>query len=277
MSDQKPKKRIAPISYRPPVDLCEEFHQRIKKSDLSVSAFITKAIFGQNAPRQSRRLALATKHKNAQEILRSRHITETKRIKIERSHNRPKGLAGFLGRVTGVELVRKKIHQYQDKKRLNTYLDRKNQLTEKHAEKSADLQHRQEMQKLDIGRKLDALAQIEKRERRSLEESLRRDVRIHARNTKPQMPSLDTTLKPKDREEEPKKTKTKSISPPFHEKAKVKEVQKEDHQQSELENEFSRTSVPDPPQDREGTPSDPPKVRRYGPEKQRDIGNDREP
>lgn len=49
------KKRDAPISYRPPEALREEFRTRVEKSGLSVSAFITQAIFETAAPRQSRR------------------------------------------------------------------------------------------------------------------------------------------------------------------------------------------------------------------------------
>ena len=55
MTDKDRKKRVAPISYRPPVELREEFQARVEKSGLSTSAFITKAIFNQVAPRQVRR------------------------------------------------------------------------------------------------------------------------------------------------------------------------------------------------------------------------------
>lgn len=48
------KKRDAPISYRPPEKLRDEFHARAQNSGLSVNAFITAAIFGQQAPRARR-------------------------------------------------------------------------------------------------------------------------------------------------------------------------------------------------------------------------------
>ena len=57
MSKKTGKKREAPISYRPPAALREEFHSRVEKSGLSASAFITKSVFGNDAPRQSRRPA----------------------------------------------------------------------------------------------------------------------------------------------------------------------------------------------------------------------------
>lgn len=51
-------KREAPISYRPPKGLREEFYRRADRSGLSVSAFITKSIFDTDPPRQSRRPAV---------------------------------------------------------------------------------------------------------------------------------------------------------------------------------------------------------------------------
>ncbi|MEW8052760.1 MAG: hypothetical protein AB2809_20580 [Candidatus Thiodiazotropha sp.] len=55
MSKRTGKKREAPISYRPPAELRAEFAARVEKSGLSTSAFITQAVFSQEAPRQSRR------------------------------------------------------------------------------------------------------------------------------------------------------------------------------------------------------------------------------
>jgi len=61
MPDRKTKKRTAPISYRPPESLREEFTARVEQSGLTISAFITKAIFNTLPSRQSRRPALEQK------------------------------------------------------------------------------------------------------------------------------------------------------------------------------------------------------------------------
>jgi hypothetical protein len=50
-------KRPAPISYRPPATLRDEFDLRVSKSGLSISAYITKCVFNQAPPRQSKRPA----------------------------------------------------------------------------------------------------------------------------------------------------------------------------------------------------------------------------
>lgn len=49
--------RESPISYRPPKALRDEFHARVERSGLSVSAFITQAIFDAPPPRSARRPA----------------------------------------------------------------------------------------------------------------------------------------------------------------------------------------------------------------------------
>ena len=49
------KKREAPISYRPPSELREQFRARVADSGLSVNAFITAAWAGEDAPKPARR------------------------------------------------------------------------------------------------------------------------------------------------------------------------------------------------------------------------------
>lgn len=55
MKKQTDAKREAPISYRPPVDLRDEFRVRVERSGLSQNAFITHSVFGGEPPRISRR------------------------------------------------------------------------------------------------------------------------------------------------------------------------------------------------------------------------------
>ena len=61
MPDKDDKKREAPISYRPPAELRDEFRARVNKSGMSTNAFITKCCLGADPPRQSRRPAIEEK------------------------------------------------------------------------------------------------------------------------------------------------------------------------------------------------------------------------
>ena len=55
MTKKRDKKRRAPISYRPPASLREEFRARVEKSGLSTSAYLTLAWSSMESPRQIRR------------------------------------------------------------------------------------------------------------------------------------------------------------------------------------------------------------------------------
>ncbi len=55
MTEKTDKKRDAPISYRPPAKLRDEFYRRIEASGLPVNAYITKALFNLPTPRGTRR------------------------------------------------------------------------------------------------------------------------------------------------------------------------------------------------------------------------------
>jgi hypothetical protein len=58
MTEKTDKKRDAPVSYRPPADLREEFRRRVEASGLSANAYITRAVFGAAIPRGTRRPAV---------------------------------------------------------------------------------------------------------------------------------------------------------------------------------------------------------------------------
>lgn len=60
MPDKTADRRDAPISYRPPKALREEFYRRFEESGLSMNAFITKAVLGGKSRRaQGERFLLA--------------------------------------------------------------------------------------------------------------------------------------------------------------------------------------------------------------------------
>ncbi len=54
MTDKTDQKRDAPVSYRPPAELRDEFRRRIEASGLPVNAYITKALFDLPALRGTR-------------------------------------------------------------------------------------------------------------------------------------------------------------------------------------------------------------------------------
>jgi hypothetical protein len=138
----------------------------------------------ENALDERQRLArhdFALRQWGERAALRQGYLHENRRIRIERETNRPKGLAAFLGRISGVELITRKYQQYRDAKRYQEFLAQKRALAERQKREEQEKQRAQELEKLTMQRRLHGLEQVEKREMRSLETALLKDRRIEDR------------------------------------------------------------------------------------------------
>lgn len=120
--------------------------------------------------------------------VRQSHMQEGLRIRIERAANKPKGLAAFLGRISGVELITKTIHRYRDAVRFREFLARKQELAEEQKRELRMQARAQELEALTIKRRLRALELVEQRERKSLETKLLKDRRIEERERSERTP-----------------------------------------------------------------------------------------
>lgn len=114
-------------------------------------------------------------------VLRHSHLQESLRIRIERAANKPKGLAAFLGRISGVELITKTIHRYRNAVRHREFLARKQELAERQQRETRMQLRVQELETLTMQRRIRALELVEQRERKSLETKLLKDRRIEER------------------------------------------------------------------------------------------------
>lgn len=207
--------------------------------------------------------------------LKSAYRADAKRIRLERERSKPKGLAAFLGRVTGVRLVINKIHKWQDRKRYEAFLNRKQGLADQHRDQRSELDRGHECQALDMGRRVDALDQIERRELRSLETSELRQRRVRSRAGHEHMPELTLELKPRGRRAVPHKAKNRYTSPLAREFwADQAEAPRRPTRALSLQEEFERAAKGDEGrggggEDGNGSqgpkptdPSDPPRTRR---------------
>jgi hypothetical protein len=132
---------------------------------------------------------LAARQKGDRAVLRQGYLEETRRIRLDRAEHRPKGLAAFLGRITGVELITKKIQQYRDKTRYDALLTQKRELADRQKIEIAALSRRQELETLTIQRRVRAMELVEHRELRSLEAALVKEHRIEERKRTTPEPS----------------------------------------------------------------------------------------
>jgi hypothetical protein len=123
--------------------------------------------------------------------LRQGYLQESKRIRLDRAGHRPKGLAAFLGRISGVEMITKRIQQYRDKTRYDAFLAQKRELSERQNCEARTLTHQHELEKLTMQRRLRSLELVEQRELRSLETALLKERRAEERERANQDPSRE--------------------------------------------------------------------------------------
>ncbi len=106
---------------------------------------------------------------------------EMERAKRDREAHRPTGLAAFLGRVTGMDFVIRKLQKQKGRRRRRIFLKTRTKLAQRHKRKRKEQEVRQQMQHLDMARRFRALDKIEQRELRSLDTELLREERVRAR------------------------------------------------------------------------------------------------
>jgi hypothetical protein len=144
------------------------------------------------------RMQLVAAQKAARHEQQSAYLAEQKRIRLERAQRKPKGLAAFLGRVTGIALITTKMQRYRDRKRYGAYLELRAALKKIQKDDRDALALGHELQAAAVRRRLRALDQIEQRERQTLETAALKARRqaINARH--PHMPSLAPPLARQD-------------------------------------------------------------------------------
>lgn len=127
------------------------------------------------------RAAQQSLHRTQRDQLRADHLVTVRAIRRERTENHPTGLAAFLGKISGVNLLRETLHRYQDAKRLEAYRERREQLSLAQRREDAALALRLKVQSAEWERKAHAMALVEKREIAALARDERREARIRAR------------------------------------------------------------------------------------------------
>ena len=132
-------------------------------------------------------------------VLRSDYLAKVRELRAARDANRPQGLAAFLSKATGMDMIRDRVHRYQDAKRLDAYQIEKTLIEERQAAERLHLQRSQEMKSLDMERQRRGLAQTEERERKSLAMTFQRERNLALRAGHEQMPALHLTLSPPGR------------------------------------------------------------------------------
>jgi len=112
-------------------------------------------------------------------------LEQRREIKAARKEAKPTGLAAFLGRVTGVALIQRKIHKRQDRQRYGEHLDAKQEITQRQYQDSEEMRLSHQMRALDATRQRRELSYRDAQEIRSLETHFEKQARLLARSIEP--------------------------------------------------------------------------------------------
>lgn len=118
------------------------------------------------------------------------HFQALRDIRTSREHKKPRGLAAVLGRFSGVDLVRKTLHRYEDGKRLKAYQAERLDLKTRHATEARTVDLRLRLQAQEAERKVAALQRVDRRELASFLRDERKDQRLRDRGDDDRMPSV---------------------------------------------------------------------------------------
>ena len=149
------------VRERQQIKLKEQF--RIQASEKR--AALARTHQKRRSPLTKKKASLEKRHAAQLQMLLERQKKQNEKIADTRRDREGKGLAAFLGRVTGISKLLKKRYEKQDQKRTTRQ------------EKAVEAIQRRQLRELrEVSRQDRALQAIEKRELRSLEVRLRREI-----------------------------------------------------------------------------------------------------
>jgi len=141
--------------------------------------------------------------------MRAEFRAEMARVRRQREDARPTGLAAFLGRVTGMNLVVARVQRYRDVRRYLAFRERKQDVAHSQMVERAALKHRHDLQGVEVARKLSGLDAVDARERKALDEKRVREQRTKERSGHQHMPAINLELKPGRRRASVRKSKNR--------------------------------------------------------------------
>lgn len=123
---------------------------------------------GLTAKQAAETLKLANRHQQERQRQTQSFAAKADRLKRAREENQPTGLSAFLGRITGMDFLRKAYRTLQDTRRRRQEKAERQTLKERQTVEHKELAFSQHMQRLAMARRLRALDRLEAREAKSL-------------------------------------------------------------------------------------------------------------
>jgi len=149
-------------------------------------------------------------------------------VNFKRAANAPTGLAGFLSRVTGMDIIRSKLHAHQDRKREAHQKQMRIEIEEKSRIERLEQKRVHSLEMLEMRRKENNQKKSFEREYRSIVMAQEREKVAHYSKDYQHMPSVHLALTPKGRMAVPAKAQRRHYAPTVKEaNRKQKDTEKQ--------------------------------------------------
>lgn len=143
--------------------------------------------------------ALSQRHRDVLSAHNLKCASQDLEVCFNRETRRPKGLAAFLSKVSGMDALRRELHSFQDRRRRAEQDRQRQELEGQHQEERLEQQREHEFKRLEMHRLEENQKRLFEREARSVEAAQRREwVARHSQNHQ-HMPSVQLALKPPSR------------------------------------------------------------------------------
>jgi len=156
---------------------------------------------------------LKAEHDTQFQSMRSLHARAEFETQFHRAQNTPKGLAGFLAKVSGVSFMREQLHRLEDRKRGERQEDERKSLAWSQEEDKRKQSHVHLLEGIEQRRKAYALEKTFTREKRSIETAHQKERAMRLRQGHDHMPALELTLGPRGRKAVPHKAMKRYFAP----------------------------------------------------------------
>ena len=138
-------------------------------------------------------------HRTEREDLAAAQAAQSRRILEDRARHRATGLAAFLGRITGIALITKKLHERRDRQRADQHRDQMKKLAARQGVDDLALRRAQSLKRADLERQQRALPSVEKKELDALLTAQRAEYRTEYAKRYEHLPTFTLDLKPPGR------------------------------------------------------------------------------
>ena len=193
------KELIKSLKNREIIDRQQDRLELLNRNQSERRESLNKKMQDQSQSKTNERRAFRTDQLESRRSLRSSHLEENKRIEQEREDNKRTGFADVFDRLSGMKIIRGKLHNYQDQRRRKHYLSERQQLKDEQSQAFFELKQKQQVKGFELLREKRSLIARDRQELNSLHKAFELEQSHHIRAGSEHMPGVQLQLTPSGR------------------------------------------------------------------------------